>query len=376
MRVANSSEKLATLKPLVKTPMTLDRILIVKLADIGDVLTATPTLRALRRTFPAAQLDLLTTPPAAAVSASLVDRVLNATRSLVRQPGDAPALLRLLVELRQRRYDAVLYLHHLTLGAGVAKYRLLAAVTGAPLLLGLDNGKGGWLTHSVPDQGFGALHEVEYWLQVAALLGARTDCQGMYVGYDDADEAAAQRLPGPRGTQPLVALHPGSGGYSLARRWEPAKWAAVAGALAERYGAQIVLVGTLADGAEAVEALAAVPVQNLAGQTTLPQLAAVLAQCDLFLGADSGVMHLAAAAGVPVVALFGPSNHLAWGPWSPQSAAAVVRLDLRCSPCSYSGHSVGARDGCWHRSCMADLQPEQVLAAVEALGVLSVIGGP
>lgn len=352
--------------------MTLDRILIVKLADIGDVLTATPALHALRQTFPAARLDLLTTPPAAsALLPSLADQVLTAPRSLVRRPGDVAALLHLLAGLRRARYDAVLFLHHLTLGAGVAKYRLLAAAAGAPLLLGLDNGKGRWLTHSVPDQGFGARHEVEYWLQVVGLLGAKASSKALHAGYTPADLAAvAPRLAG-LGPGPLVAIHPGSGGYSLARRWDPAKLAAVADALARRYGAQIVLVGTPADGVEAVQAAMNAPSLNLAGQTTLPQLAAVLAQCDLFLGADSGVMHVAASAGIPVLALFGPSNHLAWGPWTCEVPSAVVRLDLRCSPCSYTGHSVGAREGCWHRSCMADLQPDRVLAAVEMLGVVA-----
>lgn len=352
--------------------MTLDRILIVKLADIGDVVTATPALRALRTAFPAARIDLLTTPAAAgAVPSSLVDQVLVAPRSLARRPGDLPALGRLLASLRRARYGAVLFLHHLTLGAGVAKYRLLAAAAGAPLLLGLDNGKGGWLTHSVPDQGFGAVHEVKYWLQVAALLGARDHSRLLHACYSTADLQAVEPLLAGLGAQPLVAIHPGSGGYAPARRWEPAKWAAVADGLIRHYRAQIVLVGTPADGVEAVEAAMAGAALNLAGRTTLPQLAAVLAQCDLFLGADSGVMHLAASVDLPVVALFGPSNHLAWGPWTPENRSAVVRLGLRCSPCSYVGHDVGARDGCWHRSCMADMQPEQVLDAVDALGVLA-----
>ena len=355
--------------------MTLDRILIVKLADIGDVLTATPALRALRQTFPSARLDLLTTPAAAAAAPTmLIDRAWTAPRSLARRPGELSALLRLLAGLRRARYDAVLFLHHLTLAAGVAKYRLLAAATGAPLLLGLDNGKGGWLTHSVADEGFGAIHEVEYWLRVAALLGANTSNTSLAARSAGIDGPAVAALLQGLGPQPLAAIHPGSGGFSQARRWESTKWAVVADALVLRYGAQIVLVGTENDGAEAVQAAMTSPAFNLAGQTTLPELAAVLARCALFLGADSGVMHMAAAAGVPTLALFGPSNHLAWGPWTPESPSAVVRLDLRCSPCSYIGHSLGARDGCWHRSCMADLPPEQVLAAIEALDVLPLIG--
>jgi len=85
------------------------------------------------------------------------------------------------------------------------------------------------------------------------------------------------------------------------------------------------------------------------------------------VGADSGVMHLAAAARVPVVAIFGPTNHRAWAPWTPYSPSRVVRLDLNCSPCAYVGHAVGQREGCAARTCLADLTVDHVLAAVEAL---------
>lgn len=353
----------------------LDRLLVVKLADIGDVLTATPALRALRETFPEARIDLLTTPAASqVVPASLVNTLWTAPRNLVARPVGLPAAAKLLVGLRRVRYDAVLFLHHLTLASGVLKYRLLAGVTGAPVLAGLDNGKGAWLTHPVADEGFGVHHEVSYSLQIAAALGASPSEVRLAPRCEASDRAYVSGLvsQAPRG--PRVALHPGSGGYSLARRWEPAKWAAVADALVETYGASIVLVGTPADGAQAVQQAMRRPAIDVSGKTSLPQLAAVLEQCDLFLGADSGVMHLAAATGVPVVALFGPSNHGAWAPWTPGSRSVVVRLGIGCSPCSYVGHSVGLRDGCWHRSCMADLQPAQVLAAVERLDVLRMRG--
>lgn len=359
------------------TTLPIDRLLVVKLADIGDVLTATPALRALRQAYPAARVDLLTTPAAGAVvPRSLVDAVLTAPRNLVSRPGHLLPLFRLLMDLRAARYDAVAFLHHLTLRSGVAKYRLLAAVTGAPIRAGLDNGHGRWLTHPVPDAGFGVWHEVEYALQVAERLGAAWPADPRLVAaFAEVDQAQASEWLRDAGRRFRVAIHPGSGGYSTARRWETDKWAAVGDALARRHDALVVLVGTPADGAEEVAAAMAAPALNLAGRTTLPQLAAVLSQCDLFLGADSGVMHVAAAAGVPVVALFGPSNHRAWGPWTPDGRSAVVRLGLHCSPCSYVGHAVGQRDGCWHRSCMADLEPQQVLAAVAELGILPPAAG-
>lgn len=351
------------------------RILAVKLADIGDLLTATPALRALRLRYPAGRLDVLTTPHAArALPLGLADEVLTAPRNLAhvaRGPQDLLRLARLLVRLRRGRYHAVAFFHHLTLASGVAKYRLLAAAAAAPVVAGLDNGKGRWLTHPATDLGFGVQHEVAYGLAVAERLGAAPPADlRLAAAIDPAGLERLAAVLAPLAGRPLVAIHPGSGGYAPARRWEPAKWAAVADALAARYAAAILLVGTPADGADQVAAAMAAPALNLAGRTDLPTLAALLARCDLFLGADSGVMHLATAVGAPVVALFGPSNHLAWGPWAPDSPAAVVRLDLSCSPCSYVGHAVGWRNGCWHRSCMADLEPDRVLAAVEALGVL------
>ena len=78
-----------------------------------------------------------------------------------------------------------------------------------------------------------------------------------------------------------------------------------------------MLVGTASDDAPAVKAAMTTTPTDLSGQTTLPELAAVLQSCDLFIGADSGVLHLAAATGVPVVAVFGPSNAAAWSPWTP-----------------------------------------------------------
>jgi heptosyltransferase-2 len=75
-------------------------------------------------------------------------------------------------------------------------------------------------------------------------------------------------------------------------------------------------------------------------------------------------MHLATAVGIPVVAVFGPSNHDAWGPWTAgHSHAEVVRMDLACSPCFYVGNGLGLRDGCPPRPCLTTLAADVVLAA-------------
>jgi N-acetylglucosaminyldiphosphoundecaprenol N-acetyl-beta-D-mannosaminyltransferase len=106
---------------------------------------------------------------------------------------------------------------------------------------------------------------------------------------------------------------------------------------------------------------------DLSGQTTLPELAAALQSCDLFIGADSGVMHVAAAVGTPVVTVFGPSNADAWSPWTPNGKSIVVRSAPECSPCSYVGHGIGLREGCAARTCMRMVTAEQVFAAARTM---------
>ena len=345
------------------------RILVVKLSDIGDVLTAIPALRALRESFPAARLEALVPPNSAPVLAEspLVDEVIVFDKFQYDRPIDAfkpsslAALVRLALDLRRQRYDCLVILHHLTTRWGTLKYAALALISGAKVRVGLDNGRGWFLTHRARDGGFGARHEVEYWLDVVGTIGARTEDTSLEMAIGAEDEAFANDQC------PLVAIHPGSGGYSLARRWSAEGFAHVADALVERHGARIVLVGTPADGVSQVASLMRSEAVNLEGKTNLKQLAAILKRCDLFIGADSGVMHLAAAVGTPLVAIFGPSNHRAWGPWPRDGRHVILRADLPCSPCSYVGFSVGQREGCQAMTCMKAITPEMVLAAAERL---------
>ena len=358
--------------------VTPKRILVVKLSDIGDVLTATPALRALRESFPAAHLDALVPPHSAPVLAEspLVDDVIVFDKFQYDRPIDAfkpsslAALARFARHLRRQRYNCLVVLHHLTTCWGALKYAALALTSGAKVRVGLDNGRGRFLTHRVRDGGFGARHEVEYWLDVVGTIGARTEDTSLEITITaDDEDFANEQIPMTNDQRPLVAIHPGSGGYSLARRWSVEGFARVAGALVERYGARIVLVGTAADGVSQVASLMRSEAVNLEGKTTLGQLAAILKRCDLFIGADSGVMHLVAAVGTPLVAIFGPSNHRAWGPWPRDGRHIILRADLPCSPCSYVGYSVGQREGCEAMTCMKAITPEMVLkAAVELLG--------
>jgi heptosyltransferase-2 len=353
-----------------------ERILAIKLADLGDVLNITPALRALRQTFPDARLDALVNPHTAMIlqGSGLVDEVVLFPKTqfegwtALKPPAWGP-LARYMRMLRARRYDTVVNFHHLTTRMGRAKQRALVSATGAKTVVGLDNGRGRWITHPVEDRGFGAMREVEYWLALARKLDATSTDLSLHLPLNDTEQARADALLADAGLSdtPFVVLHPGSGGYSLARRWDPPKFAALAAALQRRHNLPAVLVGTPDDDVASVLAAGDSPLIDLSGQTTFRELAGVIQRAQVFVGADSGVMHLAAAARTPVVAIFGPTNHRAWAPWTPYSPSRVVRLNLPCSPCAYDGHSVGQREGCVARTCLADLTVDQVLAAVEEL---------
>ncbi|HJT57229.1 MAG TPA: glycosyltransferase family 9 protein [Ktedonobacteraceae bacterium] len=363
------------------------RILVVKLATIGDLLLATPALRALRETYPRATIDLLVTPSSARLldNWNVIDHIIVLDKYLfdyglqiLRNPRDLARLRPLWQQLRAGHYDAVLLLHHLTLPFGRLKHQLLMRATGAKWRVGLDNGHGWFLNVRVKDNGFGAMHEADYNLAVARAVGAVTKDKRLTVPLSEADYIQARQLvygdEAPDIVQhPIIAVHAGSGGYSTARRWAPEKFAQLADTLFQGVGGQLLLLG----GPEEVELNQRIrgmmrsdmPVRNLAGKGNIQLAAAVLEQADLFVGNDAGLMHLAIAMDTPTVAIFGLSNWKAWGPYvaDPGQKAIIVRLDLPCMPCFYRGHELGTPEGCMTRDCLAMLGVNPVAVAARRL---------
>jgi heptosyltransferase-2 len=181
-------------------------------------------------------------------------------------------------------------------------------------------------------------------------------------------------MPAENMSRPIIAMHPGSGGYSTARRWAPERFAQLADTLFHDVDAQFLLMG----GHEETELhqyiiskmRSDIPVRSLAGKGSIKVAAAILEQVDLFIGNDAGLMHIAAAVKTPTVAIFGLSNHKAWGPYTGDSEhklAAVVRLDLPCMPCFYRDHLLGTPEGCTTRDCLTTLGIDPVAVAARKM---------
>ena len=208
--------------------MSQHRFLVVQLADIGDLILSTPALLALREAHPEAHISLLTTPHAAPViDENLVDELIAFDKEAFTPRGlmgNFREIFGLIQRLRQGNYDTTILLHHFTLRLGVYKFRLIVRTAGSARVVGLDNGRVNFLTHTIPDDGFGAKHEAQYRLELVGLVGANSAPRPAQVNIDNAYDVPNSRLPAKK----RVIIHAGSGGYSLARRWSPQEFARVA----------------------------------------------------------------------------------------------------------------------------------------------------
>lgn len=361
------------------------RILAVRLASLGDVLIVTPALRALRTSFPRAHIGILTTPAStrALHGVDSVDKVISFDKFAFDRPRDAlhhvPDALKLAAYLREGGWDTLVLLHHLTTPFGIAKYAALALGSGATRRVGLDNGRGRWfLTESAVDYGFGIKHEVDYWLDVVGVLGARHPGEPVLelsIAPQDEAWAAARWADLDPGDGVLVV--PGSGAFSRARRWAPERFAEVSRSLTDEQGLTPLILGGLDPDEQALAQTIAAQVGSRARivpAAPSPQaLAAFIRRCRLVVANDGGVMHVATTVKTPVVAIYGPSNDRAWGPYPPDvQRHQVVRETLACAPCIHRGHSFGTPEGCPARTCLAILEVSSVLAATgRALGAES-----
>lgn len=336
---------------------SIDRILVLQLCPIGDTLFGTPAIRALRRRFPRAYIADVTWSANREVLEGNphLDRVILCRSGL--------QLPRLLSALADEDFDAVVGLSNIG--------SWLSLFTRATVRVGFNSQTLGWFYSSpVPDRR--ERHAIDYCLDVVAALGAEPDGRRMDLPVGPADRAWARRLlTASAQAAPLrVAIHPG-GRHFPAKRWPASGFAHVADYLVGQYGAQVVVVGgpddvklarVLAEEARLAEPLV------VAGRTSLKQTAAILEQCDVFIGNDSSPLHMAQAVGTPVVALFGPTDPGNFGPQGPYDV--VVRRAVPCSPCFH--WLGGSRQYLSYASlveqpapCMRAIGPADVIAAVE-----------
>jgi lipopolysaccharide heptosyltransferase II len=337
------------------------RILIVKPGMLGDVLMTTPTIAALRAQYPHSIIQYAVGQYAAPAITGHpdVERVIDAGPGGAR---DRRSLLALWRRMRAGRYDLCLVLERSPL------FATLPLLAGIPVRAGIDSGGRGFALN-VRVSWDESLHEADLYLSVAGALGCPTE--GHHLRF----------TPGPAAIQridrlwhehdlrdPVIAIGPGGGanpGMDLPeKRWLPERFAALGDRLRDEYGATIVLLGGGGDRdlCARVRAAMRAPARDLSGATTFAETGALLRRCRLYVGNDSGPMHLAVAVACPVVAMFGPTDVTLYGPY--HARARTVRLPLPCSPCFVHGHFPPCPNG---HACMQWLPLQTVMQACDEL---------
>ena len=331
----------------------IHNVLVIKIRYIGDVLLTTPFLRVLRQGFPNAWVTMLVNPGTEDVLRHNPD-----VSEVICLPGTGMMpQVQFCRGLRARSFDCVV---DLTDGDRSA---FLSCVTGAGLRVGFNHEsrlRGRLYSHCV-NASYGAMHMIEYHAMAFSALGLPIQGGEPILPLSSEDYEQAHRILETLllDQKQWIMIHPAARYWFKA--WPPDRFAALADVLYEK-GFQVVLVGSRNEQLLETEILKAAqhPIASLIGKTSLLELAALMKHCCLFIGNDAGPMHMAAAVGCPVVALFGPSNPAVWGPRGKYIKTIYKGLD--CQECFHPGCFRG------EQSCMKLITVEEVLQ--KALGCL------
>jgi len=330
----------------------LERILVItKFGFLGDTIVATPFLRRLREAAPNARITLLTGPgiPELLAGCPYVDEI----KTLDRKAGRALAgTLTDAAAIRASRYDAAFVLNRSIHSA------ILTALAGIPMRVGHDTELRGFsLTVRVPYDWNKPDRECA--LDLLRAVGAPADpaMPQLWVTQEESD-GARERLHELSADEDsiLVGMQPGAND-AYVREWGAQRFATVADRLAEEYGARIVLFGGAAERATS-DRVASTMQENpivLTGSTGLREVLALISLCRLWIGNDGGLLHAAAALGVPTVGIFGPTKARRWG------YEGGCHRTIAVYPPS------PARDPKTIRMCLDAITPESVYAAAQEL---------
>jgi heptosyltransferase-2 len=301
---------------------------------IGDGVMSLPALQALHARFPKAEIVLVTKPWVS----ELYGRLPAVSRQIVYNPEgehEGPRGFGKLVRtLRAERFDAALLFQNAFHAAWMAWCARI------PVRVGYArDGRSSLLTDAVEVPSPAAYgHQAYYYLHLlfrAGLIGKPAPVREVRLVLEETEKAwAAKHLErlGLQGPRFFVGLNPGAF-FGPAKRWLLHRYALLADRLIGAFHADVLIFGSRAErplAEEIARAMKHTPV-ILAGETSLRQLMALLAQCHLVVSNDSGPMHLAAALGLPLVAIFGSTNERATGPVGPRTR--VVKHPVACSPC-------------------------------------------
>jgi len=344
------------------------KILIVKLSAIGDVVQTLPALEAIKRTFPNSEITWVVEEAAAgileghpAITRLLISRrrawlaTLTGISTVGQGFRNISAFIR---ELRSVRYDIAVDFQ------GLLKSGVIIGLARADRKIGFNKTRE--LSYLFLNERLPAYdkekHALERYLDVARYLGAIDPSSSCTLPIEREISAISKRLEktvGARHALPLLVVINPMARWAT-KLWPEKNFSELADRLIREKAAVVIFTGSPADRITTRQIISQMreKAHNWAGETSLKELAALAALADLFITTDTGPMHLAAAAGGKVLALFGPTAPWRTGPYGERHQ--VIRMGIDCSPCFQRSCKV-------NRVCMAGITVDEVMRAVESV---------
>jgi heptosyltransferase-1 len=336
-------------------------ILIVKLSAIGDVIHTLPSLAAMRRLYPDAHITWVIEEAAADLIQNhpYLDEMLVSRRKkwskdiLGRRFGSTVGEINSFVKiLRQRHYDLVIDFH------GLFKSSMIVFLSRGKRKLGYDSWQelsGFFLNEKIFEDM--NKHAVDRYLDLPRHLGAKIEIAEFILPPDKKAQENVRILMDKYDLEDnkFIAINP----IALweTKLWSNEKFAHLADLIYDNLQMKVVLTGSEKETLDKITSLTKKEIINLGGQTSLPELACLYKHARIVISTDSGPMHLAAAVGTPVIALFGPTDPARTGPYG--SGHTIIRTELACSPCFLKK--------CSTKKCMEDISAEQVLIQLKKI---------
>jgi len=337
------------------------RILIIKLALMGDTVLLYPAVKAVKERFPESEIDVLCSP----VNMEIVRDwefirgfILLNYGKLLFEPWQ---LIKLMSRLRERRYDLIIDFEEW--------FRITAIIsflTGAKSRAGFETeGQLRHLLYTLTVKHSRNKHEIDCYFDLLNILGIPVRDRSLSIKISkEAEKEAGDILEGNgvSAGKEYVIVHPGCGRGGFQRQWPEKKYAQLINYIHDRHGLPVIITGSSADRnyVENIIGHGAKNFINLASKTTIRQLAALVNGSKLLICGNTGVMHLASALDKKIVALHGPTDALRWGP--PGKNSVVIKSKMKCSPCLYLGFEYK----CSGRKCMEMISLDEVIKAVDS----------
>lgn len=328
------------------------KILIIKPSSLGDIIHGLPFLDAVKTAFPEAEIQWVV---AKGLEGLLENHPMVSRLWIIKKDqwknykkiGETAAEIRgLFPRLKAESFDVVIDLQ------GLLRSGLIAYATRSPVRIGFSEAReGSSYFYNYKVEGGRDIHAVERYLKLASFIGCGSDI----------------RFPMPlvMETEKVKAIKKELGAYAVmvpGARWKTKQWDAEKfGKLASMLDIKTVVVGSAADDeiAGIIEGASNGKAVSLAGKTDLKELISIIRGARFAVSNDSGPMHIAAAANIPVVAIFGPTNPVRTGPYG--SRHIIVQSDISCVPCY--------KKRCKAMKCMSGVSVEMVCKAVKELAI-------